>query len=494
MSTLIGRIKDSFKKKGKDKPVVVKRDQNLNVTKVEKRYPGKIEANMHRAHCYIPAALAAVLEDNPQLLAAGVEAFYYRDPVDLKACRTFTHFRPGTRVMREVKFTRCLYAQLMQQRFQPDPRSGWTLPATSNPKHKSHELGMKLAHGFEILCAKCSAKPGQTNPSTIADNDVRWQRYKSTLQEKGYFKGEVEGSQLYRQLEQSAKKHFSEAVATQESNSKDAGHQVLTLLDSLKYDIEDLRKQEKNLKKPDNDSWLDITPQQLDDLIHKTTGQNTTDDTFDLTDIANSMKSFVNNVSGFEGAEFPGQEEGDIQFNSSSFMQDMQKLVDLDDNMGDSSSDDMSEYGSDDELDELGPSPRKPPPKQNGQSMKGYMDAMDRELAQTNVWKSFERESKPVAPPRHKKAKVPARARPESDEFDIDDLDDDFEPVNVDLTVVKNMMESYKSQQGLPGPGGNILGSMGVRIPEDSGSSDQDSTPAATPTSERESPKKETTV
>lgn len=46
--------------------------------------------------------------------------------------------------------TRCLYAQLMQQKFQPDKRSGFTLPSSSNPKFTSHDLGMKLVcvNGF----------------------------------------------------------------------------------------------------------------------------------------------------------------------------------------------------------------------------------------------------------------------------------------------------------------------------------------------------------
>lgn len=48
---------------------------------------------------------------------------------------------------------------------------------------------------------------------------------------------------------------------------------------------------------------------------------------------------------------------------------------------------------------------------------------------------------------------------------DIDDEDDDFRPVNVDVNVVKNLMESYGSQQGVPGPASNILGSMGFHLP-----------------------------
>ena len=46
--------------------------------------------------------------------------------------------------MLQVKFTKCLYAQLMQQKFQSDRRSGYTLPPVNNPTYKPHSIGMKL--------------------------------------------------------------------------------------------------------------------------------------------------------------------------------------------------------------------------------------------------------------------------------------------------------------------------------------------------------------
>jgi len=48
---------------------------------------------------------------------------------------------------------------------------------------------------------------------------------------------------------------------------------------------------------------------------------------------------------------------------------------------------------------------------------------------------------------------------------DIDDEDDDFRPVNVDMNAVKNLLHSYEAQQGGAGPTSNILGSMGMRLP-----------------------------
>jgi hypothetical protein len=46
------------------------------------------------------------------------------------------------------------------------------------------------------------------------------------------------------------------------------------------------------------------------------------------------------------------------------------------------------------------------------------------------------------------------------------DGDEGFEPINVELNLVKNLLESYSSQHGLPGPVSNILGPLGVSLPD----------------------------
>lgn len=40
--------------------------------------------------------------------------------------------------------TRCLYAQLAQQQFTPDKRSGWTVVSPSNPEFLERDIGVKL--------------------------------------------------------------------------------------------------------------------------------------------------------------------------------------------------------------------------------------------------------------------------------------------------------------------------------------------------------------
>lgn len=48
-----------------------------------------------------------------------------------------------------------------------------------------------------------------------------------------------------------------------------------------------------------------------------------------------------------------------------------------------------------------------------------------------------------------------------------EDMDEDFTPVDVDVNLIKNFLDSYSSQEGLPGPASNILGLMGLQLPQD---------------------------
>ncbi|KAI6692143.1 hypothetical protein NL676_019853 [Syzygium grande] len=47
------------------------------------------------------------------------------------------------------------------------------------------------------------------------------------------------------------------------------------------------------------------------------------------------------------------------------------------------------------------------------------------------------------------------------------DMDEDFTPVDVDVNLVKSLLDSFSTQEGLPGPASNLLGLMGLRLPQD---------------------------
>lgn len=76
-------------------------------------------------------------------------------------------------------------------------------------------------------------------------------------------------------------------------------------------------------------------------------------------------------------------------------------------------------------------------------------------------------QTKPKRPNRPPPPSRPTKPSPKAAQKNIEDEDDDFQPVNIDLTVVKNTLESYKAQQGLPGPASNILAGFGIKLPQD---------------------------
>nr|XP_008538961.1 PREDICTED: protein SGT1 isoform X2 [Equus przewalskii] len=364
-------------------------------------YPEKIQASLHQAHCFLPAGIVAVLKQRPRLVAAGVQAFYLRDPVDLRACRLFKIFLPETRIMTSVTFTKCLYAQLVQQRFVPDRRSGYKLPPPSHPQYRAHELGMKLAHGFEILCSKCSPHFSDSKKSLMTNSPL-WAGFLESLKKNDYFKGLIEGSAQYQERLEMAKNYFQFSVNQPESSlAMSPGEEILTLLQTIPFDIEELKKEEANLPPEDDDQWLDLSPHKLDQLLQEAAGKKEPEpiskgekENYDLTQVSESMRAFISKVSTHKGAELPREpSEAPITFDADSFLNYFDKI--LGPRPHESDSDDLDEddfecLESDDDLDLETQEPgEEASVKGTLDDLQSYMAQMDQELAHTSIGKSF---------------------------------------------------------------------------------------------------------
>lgn len=81
---------------------------------------------------------------------------------------------------------------------------------------------------------------------------------------------------------------------------------------------------------------------------------------------------------------------------------------------------------------------------------------MDNELAGSKVMQGFLR--KPAAS---------GDANEETNEVDEEG------ELDIDLNLVSGLMKSYESQLGLTGPAGNILASLGVNLPDNDESANQ---------------------
>ncbi|XP_069836613.1 protein ecdysoneless homolog isoform X2 [Dendropsophus ebraccatus] len=433
-----------------------------------KGYPEQIKDSFHRAHCFLPAEIATILKERPQLVSAAVQAFYLRDPIDLKSCRTFYHFKPERRVFTSVTFTKCLYAQLSQQRFHPDKRSGYTLPALSHPKYKAHELGMKLAHGFEILVYKCPGSDALT--TRLPSQSPLWTGFLSNLKKNNFFKGEMEGSAQYCELMKKAEIYFQQSVFRPNSSANlSPDEEVLRLLNTLTVNMDELKKEEALLSPDEDDSWLDLSPEKLEQILQNAAGskEHTAEnkEQYNLSEVTDSMKAFITKVSSHEGAEVPwNSAEAPITFDVDSFTSALEKILgpnpeELDSDDLDSE-EDFELLNSDEDLDDLDDHQATPMNADALQSLHSYMDVMDRELAHTHIGKSFtkKRNMGAVSPK--------TKANESSSEEEVNADESDLAPVDVDLNLVTNILESFSSQSGLAGPVSNLLQSMGVHLPD----------------------------
>ncbi|KAM8858927.1 protein ecdysoneless homolog isoform 1-T2 [Spinachia spinachia] len=468
-------------------------------------YPEKIKGDLHRAHCFIPSAVAMVLSHRPDLVAPAVSAFYLRDPVDLQACRSFKTFPPDTRVLTLVTFTRCLYAQLQQQQFTPDKRSGFTLPPRSHPQYKSHDLGMKLAHGFEILCCKCRLPSSE--PDAPVSCNPQWKGFMDSLKANGYFREELEGSAHYKELTRSAENFFKQSVS--KSSALSPGEEVLQLLHSCSpINLEELKKRETQPPQEDSDSWLDISAQDLERMLQERSvgradvgsqnssctkqgtqnvggaeeGRKETEEDkkeeeagYSLVAVSQGMKNFLNAMSSHEGAELPWSSSTQpFSVEPDSMAKALDRLLgsneeeldsdDLDDDNGDDE-DEEEEEGDEEEKEGCA--------DMNGtetlDGLRKYMDQMDEELMSTNIGQSFNltkynKVDMDDGSP-HSSASLHGGGREGTEEGEEEE---EIQPLDVDLNLVTNLLESLSCQSGLAGPASNLLQSLGIHLPANS--------------------------
>ncbi|XP_023801520.1 protein ecdysoneless homolog, partial [Cyanistes caeruleus] len=160
---------------------------------------------------------------------------------------------------------------------------------------------------------------------------------------------------------------------------------------------------------------------------------------------------------------FRASDESHVTFDVDSFTKALDRILGADSEELDS--DDLDEEeefdfsdGDDEDLDAGNQrQEQKVSPEELLGSLRSYMNEMDRELAQTNVGKSFTKKRGASSA----EAATSESAGPGSGAEDAE-----LAPVDVDMNLVANLLESYSAQAGLAGPTSNILQSMGVNLPE----------------------------
>lgn len=418
------------------------------------KYPDQIQKMIHCTKVTIPRKLAYILHQRPKAIAPAVEAFYLRDPLAMKPLMSKSAeklvFPPLDLITVSVRFTRVLYAQLKSQRFDPPPvwqdtiRSPEQNSTSGDDEDKAfsmRDLGMKVACGFEMLAASAAKSKNRVA---------------------------VEVAMLLEDLDEDG-----DQALPSDSEIKGWG----------------------DFDRDDDDSWMDVIyddfEQELDGKKSRSAKSTFADSTAqaDLRKIVSRFEAFLNDDhAGMDGAELDEMDEDDddddydddsesedreVSFDEQEFARMMKEM------MGFPSTDTGANKTSvsKGKGKEVSFSSHKDGEQgEEDDEIRKLAELMEKELNEHGALNLDPTPNKLKAL-RGKAFEVP-KGDSSSEAIEPSQLESegesDADEVDVDYNLAKNLLESFKSQAGVAGPAGNILGMMGIRLPRDEDDTDEE--------------------
>ncbi|KAI6088217.1 SGT1-domain-containing protein [Hypoxylon rubiginosum] len=408
------------------------------------KYPGQIRDSIHHSLVTIPRKLAYILHENASAIAPAVEAFYLRDPIAMKPLTSpsrDTHFPPDDLTTVSVKFTKVLFAQLKSQQFSPPPIWSAIFEDAEKQAFENEgaqktlvrlEMGMKLSSGFEMLATNADKK------------NNRLAR---------------EFAMLLEDLEED-------------------GAQVLPTDKDMEA-WEDVRRD-------DDESWLDINFEDFENELQGNRGLRKEEKggfgdsstQADLQKIVSRFESFLNDESaGIEGAEMEDMDEDDdLSGEDEEYSDDEDKAVSFDEEQFSKMMREMmglptvqstnSVKISGDSKTAVIPGITKADEdedEEDDEDIRQLAAQMEAELKGHGALKLDPEPEKGKAI----KAKSDTNSKGKGKEKMVNGEESSEDEVDIDYNLAKNLLESFKSQAGMAGPAGNILGMMGLQLPRD---------------------------
>lgn len=468
-----------------------------------RKYPGHVTTSIYHTRLVLPRKIAHVLHDRPRAIAPAVEAFVARDPIltkkvfgttttpsntktDDKASIATKHqlqFPPTDFVVVSVKFTRVLYAQLRGQRFTPP--TGW--PAA-----------------FGAFCEEQFLSQSQKDKGKAAETDKT---------------PDLEKLQATLEVSMKLACGFELMAATADTSNNRIVREVALVLEDLEEDDSELPSDQEirqwdDVDREDDDAWLNIDfddfERELDSgrkeeekplqnegssslpkkAVPTESGAGFGDAGVqtDLRRIVSQFQAFLNdNDAGIEGAEFDEMDEDDddddyededdsedgegVDFDEDEFNRLMREMMGMP----------PAEGTVPKAKEEPKTTPKTAATATTTKSAKPAAAEDDDMESILKLAAQFEAELKghgalKLNPPKSKNSSKEitdgkgssSRATSQSNEDDEDEEeDDDDDEVDVDFNLAKNLLESFKGQEGMAGPAGNILSMLGMALPRD---------------------------
>ncbi|KAH9937432.1 SGT1-domain-containing protein [Fomitopsis serialis] len=297
-------------------------------------YPTAARQHVHVTKAYLPVNIAKALTVDASLVQKPIETFYTRDALQLRAAHKMSRFPPEPSVLTSVKMTRTSYAQLVGQKFYSPKIFGRWHEQEGTKEWKWRDIGMKIACGFEMTYQESKGRADATRISAEAMKlsatarketlkcNPEYAKYIQNLASSGYFKGELEGSQLWNELEDKAVDAFLEARREDDASRPSFATAVNTALSRT----EDFTV--TALDEDDSDDWLNVDAGSFDSMLEQSFGTKDSSNDMDvdpdsaedrvakqqaarLHDFAKKVEEFVEGQGDVEGARFADEQLSD---------------------------------------------------------------------------------------------------------------------------------------------------------------------------------------
>jgi hypothetical protein len=378
-------------------------------------------------------------------VAPAIEAFYLRDPIALKPLNSKDAIKtmivpPTDMVDVSVRFPKVAYAQLKSQDF-PPPAVFKELETSKAGSDSSSRIrsGIKLTCGFEMLLSDShhQDKSSVREMKLLLDDLKSGDEYLPTDTEiKSWSKQEDDEKWLDIDFADLEKELGGQAGGSSSGKKREFGDKAAQEnLQRIVKQFEDFLNDDK--AGPDGAGLFD----------------EDSDDDLDDDDL---------NEDDSDEAD-PTGEDKDVSFNEDEFSKMMQEMMGMPPNV-------MREIMSG----KLGPSTgaSRIPTAQLERS-RGHVEEIDQASSDgeddlQTVMEQMGRELREHGAlnlsPAHDNVTSGHAIKGKASEIESSD---DEQENDIDINLAKNLLESFKAQSGMAGPGSNMMGLMGMRLPRD---------------------------
>ena len=389
--------------------------------RVDEQPARALKLNKYITRCVLPERCARVLHAAPWMVAPIVRAYLYRDEEDLKKLRNMANMDLTTAnfVQRKVSFTRCTYAQMSFSSLPPtrpfraairgpfaESMAALMKSLEEGEEEEIRAVGLsKESHAILLGWKLCVGLELLLSSDKWAKDRTPSQAKESTLKRAMVAATKLkEHRSVVEQYLSYCLLHPSVLLDGRPTQS--LREEAMSLWRGVGTDESALEEDGVETMEEPDDSWMKVDASQVDRLVASSEGER--------------LEEVFSDITGFLHTETEGDQDGAGAEERVGF--DVDKFMAI----FESGSIGLDEGGKGEEHDNLKP--------EHNTEM-GFFEAvelMDEELQQQQAIGSSVTRIEPTAD----------------------------HPLDINFTVVNNLIESLESQEGNPGPASNLLGEI----------------------------------